>query len=255
MLIKSWKQNGTTTMTLNEGGNIWADQTQRINRADVDPTLAWLEKVTGLDHVDFKLGSTGLKDTSGDLDIAVNPESISKEELVKNLLAWVKQNKPDEDPKQWIKKSGISVHFKTPINGDESLGFVQTDFMFGNPDWLKFFYRADADSQYKGMIRNVLLSSLAKAANLKINDKGLFSRDSNELVTFDPDETAVMLLGKGASKDALGSVEKIFQALANDPNKESKLSDFRDYAQKYELELPENTELNRIRKLAGVKAL
>lgn len=239
-------------MQINEGGNIWSDQTQRINRADVDPTLSWLEKVTGIDHVDFKLGSTGLKDTSGDLDIAVNPESVTKEDLVKKLLAWVKQNKPDEDPKQWIKKSGISVHFKTPINGNESLGFVQTDFMFGNPDWLKFFYRADADSEYKGMIRNVLLSSIAKASGLRINDKGVFDRDTGELVTFDPEETATMMLGQGATRDDLSSVETIFKALSNNPDKDAKLADFRDYAGKYDLELPETAELERIRQLAGL---
>jgi len=239
-------------MQINEGGNIWPDQTQRIARADVDPTLGWLEAVTGIPHVDFKLGSTGLKDTSGDLDIAVNPEKISKEDLVKKLLAWVKTNKPDEDPKQWIKKSGISVHFKTPIDGDESKGYVQTDLMFGNPDWLQFFYRADGDSQYKGMIRNVLLSSLAKAQGLKINDKGLFSRENNNLVTFDPDETADTLMGPGATRQDMGSVEKIFKYLEKDPERDSKLADFREYAQKYELELPESSELDRIRELAGL---
>ena len=62
-------------MYLKEGGNIFKDEdgnivTQRINRADVDPTLKWLENITGLPLVDAKLGSTGLKTTSGDLDIA-----------------------------------------------------------------------------------------------------------------------------------------------------------------------------------------
>ena len=58
-------------MILNEGGNIFKNAegqpaTQRINQADVEPTLKWLEKITGLNHVDNMLGSTGIKPTSGD---------------------------------------------------------------------------------------------------------------------------------------------------------------------------------------------
>jgi len=244
-------------MILNEGGNAFKDAkktplTQRINKADIDPTLQWLEKITGIDHVDFKLGSTGLKDTSGDLDIAVNPETVSKKDLHSTLVNWMKQNKPEENIRQWIHQSGISVHFRTPIKGDESQGYVQTDFMFGNPDWLKFFYRADADSEYKGMIRNVLLSSIAKAQGLRINDKGVFNRDTNELVTFDPEETASLLIGQGVTSQDLSSVEKIYKALANSPDKDAKLADFRDFAAKHELELPESAELERIRELAGL---
>lgn len=244
-------------MTINEGGNAFKDEnktplTVRINRADVDPTLEWLETVTGIEHRDFKLGSTGLKDTSGDLDVAVNPEKHSKEEVYNVLKSWKDKNHPEDNDRQWLHKSGISVHFKTPINGDEGNGFVQTDLMFGNPDWLQFFYRADADSNYKGMIRNVLLSSVAKAVGLRINDKGLFNRETNDLVTFDPDETASMLIGKGATRNDLSSVEKVFSALSNAPDKENKLADFRDFAAKQELELPENKELDRIKELAGL---
>ena len=52
-------------MILNEGGNVFKtadgqDATQRINQADVEPTLKWLEKITGLNHVDNMLGSTGI---------------------------------------------------------------------------------------------------------------------------------------------------------------------------------------------------
>ena len=245
-------------MIVKEGGNAFKDQnkvpvTIRINKQDIDNTLAWLEKITGVDHIDFKLGSTGLKDTSGDLDIAVNPETVSKDEMYARLKAWKDKNAPEDGDKEWIAKSGISVHFKTPINGDPKNGFVQTDLMFGDPDWLKFFYRADGDSEYKGMYRNVLLSSIAKSLDMRINDKGLFDRNTNELITFDPDETAQKMLSRtDANRDDLGSVEKIFKALANDPNKEQKIADFREYAAKAELDLPENTELDRIKELAGL---
>ena len=131
-------------MILKEGGNIFKDPdtkeplTQRINKEDVIPTLQWLEKITNLPHEDFMLGTTGKKDTSGDLDVAVNQEEVTKDDLVQRLVAWCKQN--GKDPKQWIKKSGISVHFFTPIRGDEANGFVQTDLMFGDPNWMKWSY-------------------------------------------------------------------------------------------------------------------
>ena len=72
-------------MLVKEGGNVFknADKslaTKRIDRVDVETTLAWLEKITGLPHNDFKLGSTGIADTSGDLDVAVNVDDVSKEE-------------------------------------------------------------------------------------------------------------------------------------------------------------------------------
>ena len=47
---------------INEGGNIFKNPTgqpatQRINQADVDPTIAWLEKITGLPLQSNKLGN------------------------------------------------------------------------------------------------------------------------------------------------------------------------------------------------------
>jgi len=49
-----------------EGGNIFKDDagtvlTVRINKADVLPTVQWLEKVTGLELTDNMLGTTGKK--------------------------------------------------------------------------------------------------------------------------------------------------------------------------------------------------
>ena len=72
-----------TPRILSEGGNIFKDEdgnpvTQRINQADVDPTLAWVEAITGIPHKDFKLESTGIRSTSGDMDIAVNQNEVDK---------------------------------------------------------------------------------------------------------------------------------------------------------------------------------
>ena len=116
-----------------EGGQIFKNPdgsaaTQRIGLADIPATLSWLGEITGLPTGDSALGSVGKKAHSGDLDIVVDQNKISKDELVARLHAWVRSQA--QDPQQWVRKSGISVHFLTPIQGDAKNGFVQTDFMF-----------------------------------------------------------------------------------------------------------------------------
>ena len=120
-------------MKLLEGGNVFKNGdgqslTQRINQTDVKSTLAWLEEMLpDLDLQNNTLGSTGIKDTSGDLDIAVDANRVSKEQLVAQLSQWaVSQGFKPED---YVRKSGTAVHFKTPIDGRPDRGYVQTDFM------------------------------------------------------------------------------------------------------------------------------
>jgi hypothetical protein len=92
-----------------EGGNIWKGDlaTQRINQADVEPTVKWLEKLTGLSLIDSMIGSTGKTPTSGDIDLVVDVKKVNKNDLATKLLAWSKAN----DPKALVKKSGANVHF------------------------------------------------------------------------------------------------------------------------------------------------
>jgi len=129
-------------MRLLEGGNVFKDAqgqplTQRIDRADVPATVAWLERVVGLKFPqDRWLGSTGRAATSGDLDLAVDISDANKEQIAAALTQWATANRLD--PREWVKKAG-EVHFRTPIAGDPKRGFVQTDFMFfPNVDWGAF---------------------------------------------------------------------------------------------------------------------
>lgn len=225
-------------MQLNEGGNVFKNTdgtpaTSRINRADVLPTVQWLEGKTGLGLVDNLLGTTGKKDTSGDLDIAVNAEAISKEQLIAHLLG---QGFAKAD----IKKSGDSVHLKTPINGDPKQGFVQTDFMFGNPKWMSWSMRGGAEgSQFKGMHRHILLASIAKAQGMKWSYKnGLIDRETNEVITQDANEIAKLLVG-GTAKD-LESVETILAKIKTRPDYQQLVADARDTLGREGLELPES---------------
>jgi len=219
-------------MKLLEGGNVFknhdgTDATQRINQADVRPTVAWLEQLTGLPLLDNMLGSTGKKPTSGDLDLAVDATQITKDQLVSHLSQWVQSH--GEEPKQWIKKSGISVHFKTPIVGRPDHGFVQTDFMFvTDVSFSKFIITAPPDSAFRGQDRNILINSIAKALGYKLNQTaGIMDRATNQLIANDPDKIAKILLNRNATRDDLHSVETILAALKNDRNRDAKLADAR----------------------------
>ena len=237
-----------------EGGNVFKDAqgkplTQRINRTDIASTVAWLEQITGLDLSQQKdengvpikwLGSTGKKPDSGDLDLAVDSNEITKAELKGQLDNWARQNK--QDPRDWTRLTGNAVHFRTPIQGDAKRGYVQTDFMFmPNLDWGTFWLGAGADSAYKGVYRNVLISSIAKALGLKASPNGVTSRANEKLITMDPDEAAGILLhGNLKNLNQLSTVEKIYQALAMDPDRDAKLADFRDYLAREGVKEPES---------------
>jgi hypothetical protein len=231
--------------TLLEGGNVFKDAqgqpaTQRINQADVPATIAYLEKVLGMDFPEERwLGSTGRKPTSGDLDLAVDLSEINKDQLAAKLTQFVQSQK--QDPREWVKKAG-EVHFKTPIAGDPNKGYVQTDFMFfPNLDWGTFFYGGAEGSNYKGMNRNVLMSSIAKALGLKVGANGMFSRTTDQLVKGgqDPNYVAKVLLGPAFSRENLKNVESIYTALSNDPDREVKLKDFREYLAREGLQEPQ----------------
>ena len=239
-------------MNIFEGGNVFRDAegralTQRINQTDVKSTLAWLEElVPGLDLQNNTLGSTGIKDTSGDLDIAVDTAEVSKEQMVAQLTRWAQSQ--GFKPEEWVRKSGTAVHFKTPINGNPNQGYVQTDFMFlNNVPWSKFVLGAmPTDSRYKGRERNVLMNSIAKSLGYKLNQiAGIANRETNEIISDDPNTVAKLLLNKTATRQDLASVETILQALSTDPDRDAKLADFREHMKREGLPFLESTELYR----------
>ena len=233
-----------------EGGNVFKNQhgqalTQRINQADVKPTLAWLEEMLpGLDLQNNTLGSTGIKDTSGDLDIAVDANRVTKEQLETRLKQWATSH--GFKPEDYVRKSGTAVHFKTPIDGRPDRGYVQTDFMFmKDVPWSKFVLGAmPVDSKYKGRERNVLMNSLAKSLGYKLNQvSGIADRVTNELITNDPDKVAKLLLNKTATRQDLASVESILQAISTDPQRDAKLADFKQHMEREGLPFMESTDL------------
>ena len=234
-------------MILNEGGNEFKNKdgspaTQRINQTDVKPTVAWLEQLTGLSLLDNMLGSTGVASTSGDLDLAVDAKQVDKAQFRAKLEQWATSH--GLEPKEWVSATGINIHLKTPIAGRPDKGYVQTDFMFlQKPDFQKWYLTQDHDSNFKGVTRAILLASIAKSMGYKINQNvGLVDRNTNELVTDNPDEVAKLFIPGATDRTPLGSVEKIMKALADDPKREQKIADFRDYAAKQGIVLEETVD-------------
>jgi hypothetical protein len=239
-------------MIILEGGNVFKDadgnpQTQRINKQDVQPTVRYLEKLTGLPLLQNMLGSTGIAQSSGDLDLAVDVKSVAKQDLYNQLAQHVQ--KQGLEVRDYVAKTGDSVHYRTPINGQALNGFVQTDFMFGEPQWQKWALSgAPAGSEFKGKHRAIVLASIARARGMKFSVKnGLLARETDKPISKDPDEIARILVG-GTEKD-LVSVESIVNKLKSDPDYEKLIADARETLAKEGLNLDAMTETNIMRDL------
>lgn len=268
---------------LNEGGNVFKTQegpiTQRIATPDIDPTIKFIEKITGLtfDEQDL-LGTTGKKtdpdgsfekNSSGDIDLNTDSNKISKENLIAKLSAWVKsQGIPENEIMNvgrkftagWIHNAGDQVHFRTPIQGSKG-NFAQTDFMFtSNPDFQRGAKRGGT-AQFGGKDRAILLSAVARGRGLKFSPKfGLVDPQQGDKVLADTwDKIAPLLLGKGAKEPDTHTVETMLKYLKKDPNYEELIAPWKEAMEKAGKIVPEasgfktleDKQLQRIKELSG----
>ena len=274
-------------MILKEGGNIFKTEqgpiTQRIATKDVQASIDFIEKITGLtfDEEDW-LGTTGKKvdpdgefekNSSGDLDLNTDANKVSKEQLIAKLSAWLKsQGIPEEDIMNvgrkktdgWIKDAGDQVHFRTPIAGSDKNGYVQTDFMFTtNPDFQRGAKRGGT-AQFGGTDRAILLSSIARGRGLKFSPKfGLVDPQQGDKVVADTwDKIAPLLLGKGAKEADTHTVETMLAKLKGDPNYDELIAPWKEAMEKAGKQVPESSkptgyatledkQLARIKELSG----
>ena len=271
---------------LKEGGNVFKTDkgalTQRIATADVQGSIDFIEKITGLtfDEEDW-LGTTGKKNdpdgafeknSSGDLDLNTDSNKVSKEQLIAKLSAWLKsQGVPEADIMNvgnkktdgWIKDAGDQVHFRTPIAGSDKNGFVQTDFMFTtNPDFQRGSKRGGT-AQFGGKDRAILLSAIARGRGLKFSPKfGVVDpAQGDEVVADNWDKIAKVLLGKTAKEPDTHTVESILAVLKKDPDYEQLIAPWKDAMEKAGKEIPESAptgyatledkQLDRIKQLSG----
>ena len=133
-----------------------------IHIDEINPTLDALEKHLGIDLKNNVLGSVGKKEFSGDIDVAIQVDADKIPELVKKIEACPLIMD--------IAKSSVRMT-KVKIEGyDESkqttkprTGYVQVDFMPGDPEWMKTYYHSpsDKESKYKGVFRNLMIATIA----------------------------------------------------------------------------------------------
>ena len=271
---------------LNEGGNVFKTEqgalTQRIATADVQGSIDFIEKITGLtfDEEDW-LGTTGKKNdpdgafeknSSGDLDLNTDANKVSKEQLIAKLSAWLKsQGVPEEDIMNqgrkktdgWIHNAGDQVHFRTPIKGSDKNGFVQTDFMFTNNPNFQRGAKRGGTAQFGGKDRAILLSAIARGRGLKFSPKfGLVDPEQGDKVIADTwDKIAPVLLGKGAKEADTHTVETMLAKLKSDPNYDELIAPWKEAMEKAGKEVPESSptgyatledkQLDRIKELSG----
>jgi len=146
------------------GGNAFSG-VGAVHSDEIKPTLKKIEQQVGLSNVDDRaLGSVGKKEYSGDIDLAVETKSpLELAEFIEQLTeVYGKEN---------VRKIGPIVTTKVAIqNYDPSkdkrqprTGYVQVDYMFDNPRWLKFFYHSpkEGDSKFKGTHRNLAIAAIA----------------------------------------------------------------------------------------------
>ncbi len=272
---------------LKEGGNVFKTDkgalTQRIATADVQGSIDFIEKITGLtfDEEDW-LGTTGKKNdpdgafeknSSGDLDLNTDANKVSKEQLIAKLSAWLKSqgiddadimNQGRKKTDGWIHNAGDQVHFRTPIKGSDKNGFVQTDFMFTNNPKFQRGAKRGGTAQFGGTDRAILLSAVARGRGLKFSPKfGLVDPEQGDKVVADTwDKIAPLLLGKGAKEPDTHTVETMLAVLKKDPNYEELIAPWKETMEKAGKEVPESAsltgyttledkQLDRIKELSG----
>jgi hypothetical protein len=157
---------------INEGGAM--PGVGAIHIDEITPTLQALEKSIGVDLMNNTLGSVGKRQFSGDIDVAlqIQPEELPAfiEELKKNPLVLD------------IAKSSVIMTKVKIMDFDQSksdgrprTGFVQVDFMPGDPGWMKTYYHSpsETESKYKGVYRNIMIATLAAVHNRDQSDAKL----------------------------------------------------------------------------------
>lgn len=190
--------------TLHEGGAMFSDR--RITKAEVPPTIDALEALTGLSLHDNMVGSTGISDTSGDIDVIVDTATLSKDQFIAQL------RQAGVAPAD-MRKTGIEVAVRAPIyrpDGTKTDDFIQVDFLFHkDPPYLKWFYGGVQPSPYKNVDKNRLLSGLAKIKGYILSMNGLLDRDTRAVVSLDPPTIARTLFGPRATAQDLLAIPTI----------------------------------------------
>lgn len=133
---------------------------------------------------DYLLGSTGMREYSGDIDIVFDSTFWSTG--VSGLRDTLVEMYGEDN----VAFNGNMVHLKYPItNFDASknerlprTGFVQIDICVGNADWEKFYHYTSPDSGYKGAHRNLAIAAIgAISGTVKSTELDSFDRPVSQI--------------------------------------------------------------------------
>ena len=155
---------------LSEGGSM--PGVGAIHIDEINPTLIPLEKELGIDLRNNALGSVGKREFSGDIDVALKIDADKIPEFVERL-------KKSSQVLDIAKSSVIMTKVKImdfdeeKSDGRPRTGYVQIDFMPGDPEWMKTYYHSphEKDSQYKGVYRNIMIASIAGSVKIENSEE------------------------------------------------------------------------------------
>ena len=156
--------NTTSESVMSESGSL--PGAGAIHISEIAPTLEALEKVLGVDLKKNLLGSAGKKEFSGDIDVALDIEEQDIPAFIEKL-----ESMPEitDISKSSVIMTKVKIQNYQPEEKTDRprTGYVQLDFMLGDPDWLKVYYFSprETESRYKGVYRNILISSIAAQLN------------------------------------------------------------------------------------------
>lgn len=159
------------------GGNAFPRlDVRRVHRDHIKPTVEFLVETMNFPGftreyaMDSIMGSAGKQESSGDLDFAMNtlaPRFVGQAELpVFDLRAFARRMREvlPQDHMSTKTLNGGQFQSAWPILGDPVNGFVQCDFLAGDPEWLKFSHWSPGkdNSPWKGVFISTMYGVLAK---------------------------------------------------------------------------------------------
>lgn len=236
---------------LRQGGNA-VSNVQKIAQNNVQPTLdKFYQVLLGVypnlkwNDTIFKLGSTGKKDFSGDLDIGIDFNAIQREkdetilEQLEHLFTYLYKSNVSQE----IKINNISndmIHLRYPQYNEEGQQLdknVQIDVLLTpNKEFCLFYMYSPAQDEtaYKGAHRNELFRAIIKSTTYKplktmqkdgqkvvvqwtqqdLTSKGLYQQKKTLV-----DQNGVWLKYKDTDQDLIESYAKVLeeQLVSGDP--------------------------------------
>lgn len=250
------------------GGNAFEDQsgnplTSQIKRSEVGPTLDSLLndvlKPIGIDSF-FPLGSTGKKDLSGDVDIAIGPVPTSDAKALKILKDSILMGIQRIVGQDKAKLVGQNIGIMYPISGNPE-NYVQIDVILSGDPSKTGWLMSGTGSGVKGVYRNLMLSYLAKLRSeerpgTKITlsfPGGVQVMQDNKVVTprTEDTEAIVSALGISAKPSEITTFEDLVSILSGDSSVSSKLSGFETYISRY-LQSPD-TSVEAMKAMGALK--